>query len=69
MKTWNDALGARNNCPNFDPCPLCFGCRNYTSYVIRCQKCKEDNQKDNLCKRDFHTERALSLMLKERSKI
>lgn len=69
MKTWNTPLGAQKNCPDFDPCPLCFGCRNYTSYRIKCKACAEEDHKKNICKRELHTEKALSLMLKAKNQV
>lgn len=68
LKDWNTPLGAQMNCPNFDPCPLCFGCRSYSSSVNRCKKCYEDNKKQNICNRELHTETALSMMLKLKNK-
>lgn len=68
IKDWNTPLGAKKHCPNFDPCPLCFGCRNYSSAVKRCQECYEDNKKQNICNRELHTETALSMMLKLKNK-
>jgi hypothetical protein len=67
MKDWNTALGAEMHCPNFDPCPLCYGCRNYDSSVVKCDKCAE-NKKKNVCNTELHTEQALMLMLKTRNK-
>ena len=64
IKDWNTPLGARLHCPNFDPCPLCYGCRNYDSAVVRCERCYEDNVFSDMCKRELHTEKALSMMLK-----
>lgn len=68
IKDWNTPLGARLNCPNYDPCPLCYGCRNYDSAVVRCEHCYEKNKKANICKRELHTEEALSMMLKLKNK-
>lgn len=67
IKNWNSARGARINCPNFDPCPLCYGCRNYNSAVVRCDKCLE-NKKFNICDREFHSEHNLGLMLKHKNR-
>jgi hypothetical protein len=65
IKTWNSALGAEKHCPNFDPCPLCFGCRNYTEKAVRCDKCAEDNYKKNICNTERHTEKALGMMIRQ----
>lgn len=68
IKTPNSALGARRNCPNFDPCPLCFGCRSYDSAVVKCGLCYEEDRKANICNRELHTEKALAVMLQMKNK-
>lgn len=67
IKNWNSPRGAKIHCPNFDPCPLCYGCRNYDSAVVRCEGCTE-NAKHDICNREFHSEHNLSLMLTNKSK-
>ena len=64
IKTKHSARGAKINCINFHPCPLCYGCRNYDSKYIECQKCSSENQKYNICKVNFHTADKLAKMLK-----
>lgn len=51
------------NCPDYHACPLCYGCRNYDSAMLRCQKCAE-HEKFNICNRKLHTEAALSRMIR-----
>lgn len=68
MKTANSSLGAQKNCINFEPCPLCYGCRNYDSADIRCDECYEE-KKQNICKTYVHTNKALGLMLRHRERI
>lgn len=64
MKTITSARGARIDCPNFNPCRFCFGCRNYDASVIKCEECFLDDAKENICKTDLHTTKALNMMLK-----
>lgn len=65
MKNVNSTVGAQKNCINFEPCPLCYGCRNYNSADIRCDECFED-KKMNICRTDIHTISALNMMLKNK---
>lgn len=69
IKTKYSALGAQINCPNFYPCPLCYGCRNYNESMMMCQICKEDNLKYNTCKTSLHKPDILSKMLNSNNKI
>ena len=62
-KTLNDARGARINCINFQQCPFCYGCRNYTSYDLECQICLQENKKINICKTDVHKADLISKMV------
>ena len=62
-KTKFSALGAKMNCPNFNPCPLCYGCRNYNDKYEACLKCKEDNKKYNTCNTNLHKADIISKML------
>lgn len=63
IKTKHSALGARKNCPNFYPCPLCYGCRNYDNSSLDCQECARDNRKANVCKKNKHTSEILQIMI------
>ena len=69
MKDHNSALGAEIACPRFDPCPLCFGCRNYDSGTVACDKCCDHDFKGNVCNTGKHTEHALNLMLRIKNHI
>lgn len=62
MKTHHDVLGWQINCLWYKKCPLCYGCRNYDSKYLRCQKCAE-NKKKNICNRELHTENILNRMI------
>ena len=62
VKTIHSALGAKNGCVNFNPCPLCYGCRNYDSRYLACDVCAMDAKK-NICDTKKHTEEALLFMI------
>lgn len=51
-----DVQGYRDNCFYYDPCPICYGCRNYHVYCVsRCDnRCGDDIHK-NVCISKFHT--------------
>ena len=64
MKTKYDTLGYQY-CPDYDPCPLCYGCRAFNPSRVKCQNlCEHDNPKFNICNKEKHTEKALSLMIR-----
>ena len=35
-KTPQKVAGYRISCPDYDKCPLCYGCRNYDSGSYKC---------------------------------
>lgn len=65
-KQLNQVKGAINRCPNFCPCILCYGCRNYDSRIPECRECWEEGKGPkrnfNVCNKDLHTEEALNKM-------
>lgn len=52
-KTRNDVLGVKLNCMNYIECPVCYGCRNYNSSDMNCDKCAQD-PKNNICNISKH---------------
>ena len=62
-KTVADTEGYKSNCPHFDPCPLCYGCRNYGYYINKCDERCGRNKKFNACDKTKHTPRILSRMI------
>lgn len=54
QKNPNDVRGVRINCPHFEQCPLCYGCRAFDPKYQKCQACKLENAKQNICKTDKH---------------
>lgn len=60
MKTIEGVEGFKKNCPNYEPCPLCYGCRAYDASYYECAQCAKNKQ--NICDRKRHTDRALNKM-------
>ena len=52
-------LGNIIRCPRFIQCPLCYGCRAYSSANLDCKQC-EDNRKRDICNKDLHTDEVVS---------
>lgn len=63
QKNVNDVRGAKIGCPNFSPCPLCFGCRSYSSANIECIECRDAGVKFNLCNKSLHTNERVALFI------
>ena len=63
-KNPNDVRGRRINCPDFEMCPLCYGCRAFNPRFAKCHACKEENQKFNLCKTERHRPDLLEKMIR-----
>lgn len=63
MKTQYDTWGAQHTCINYEPCPLCYGCRSYSSSWYKCRHCEED-VKNNICDTRRHTVKLLSRMIR-----
>lgn len=49
----NQVRGNIINCPKFIQCPLCYGCRNYSSHDLECIECNK-NAKHNICNINLH---------------
>ena len=45
--------GVMIGCSNFSMCPICYGCRNYSTHDISCEECAK-NKKKNICNTDLH---------------
>ena len=52
-KTYHDVRGSKIKCINYQKCPLCYGCRRYSSIDPECRKCYEENKKFNICNKDL----------------
>ncbi len=63
FKTMQDTEGYKHDCPNYDPCPLCYGCRNAGLYPSRCDSLCGENPKKNICNRELHTPKNIGMMV------
>ena len=62
-KTLEAVKGFKTRCPDFSPCPLCYGCRNYDPSYYKCATiCK--GTKFDVCNKEKHTEKALGMMIR-----
>jgi hypothetical protein len=62
-KTVQDVRGYKINCINFQKCPLCFGCRRYSSVDPECQKCMSEDKKLNICNTNLHKDEVTAKMI------
>lgn len=63
-KTIRDTEGYKHDCPGYDPCPLCYGCRNAGMYPDRCDILCMGNPKRNVCNRELHTSKNIGMMVR-----
>lgn len=63
IKTVHDVRGSLIKCPNFQMCPLCYGCRRYSSIDPECKICLEENKKINICNKDLHRDDLAAKMI------
>lgn len=68
MKSKQDIAGYKTDCFYYEPCPLCYGCRNYHKYCYyRCdERCArtEAEKKFNVCtKPEIHNPKNFEKML------
>lgn len=54
QKNPHDVRGMRIDCPDFEQCALCYGCRAFSSKYLKCLECKSENEKKNICRTDKH---------------
>lgn len=52
--------GNRIRCPKFIQCPLCYGCRAYSTHDLDCNECSQENHKKNICNRELHKDDVVS---------
>ena len=62
-KDRNEVRGVKEGCLNFEGCPLCYGCRAYHDADPECLRCKEENEKKNLCKLSIHKPDLIAKMI------
>lgn len=63
-KNKSDVLGQQINCPSFQYCPLCYGCRSYDSKYMECNECAI-NKKINICNKTVHKSDLISKMIRK----
>ena len=49
----NHVLSNKIKCPNYIKCPLCYGCRGYSTHDVSCKQCEVDRKRD-ICNKDLH---------------
>lgn len=63
QKSQADVMGTLINCKDYEPCPLCYGCRAYTPNRVKCiNKCGTD-AKFNTCNVTKHRADLLARMI------
>jgi len=50
----NQVRGNRIKCPKFIQCPICYGCRAYSTHDLDCIECLEESKKKNICNKELH---------------
>lgn len=56
----NHVRGNRIKCIKFIQCPLCYGCRAYSTHDLDCLNCVEENKKKNICNKELHKDDIIS---------
>jgi len=65
FKTKYDTDGWRSDCFYYDPCPICYGCRNSYQYChSRCDNICGHNKKKNICLSKLHYPKNFEIMIK-----
>lgn len=67
MKSKNDVAGYRYECFYYEPCPLCYGCRNYHGSYKCDNLCAHTAQdrKNNICnKPELHNPTNFAKMIR-----
>ena len=58
----SDVRGYQMRCPDYEKCPLCYGCRNYDDQYIKCRiNCGNDT--GNVCNTKRHQAHLIAKML------
>ena len=56
----NQVRGNRIRCAKFVQCPLCYGCRAYSTHDLECIECASENKKKNICNKELHKDDLIS---------
>lgn len=63
QKTPADVMGVQINCPNYEMCPLCYGCRAYNPSYVKCLNRCGQNEKFHTCDTKKHRADLLARMI------
>ena len=68
IKKVSEVRGNRINCPNFQICPICFGCRAFDSRDPECLICFEEGdiggrRNFNVCDKKTHRDDLVNKMI------
>lgn len=63
QKTASEVKGTQIDCPNYEMCPLCYGCRAYTPSHVKCLNQCGQNEKFNVCNTKKHRSDLLARMI------
>lgn len=67
QKSPHSVKGWQMNCANYEPCPLCYGCRRFDSKFVKCVNQCGQNERYDTCNGQRHRPALLSRMvLRER---
>lgn len=66
-KTPSKVRGNRVGCMKFIQCPLCYGCRAYSTHDIECSECALENKKENICNTELHKTKLIGDFVGKRS--
>lgn len=56
----NQVRGNRIKCPKFIQCPLCYGCRSFSTHDLDCLDCERENKKKNICNKQLHKDEVIT---------
>ena len=62
-KNPNDVRGVRIDCPSYEKCTLCFGCRAFNPHYEECRQCEAENKKQNICNTEKHKAHLVAKMI------
>lgn len=62
-KTVHDVKGYQEKCVKYQKCPLCYGCRRYSSVDPDCIICFMEDKKNNICNVNLHRDEVTAKMI------
>lgn len=63
MSKREEVWGYIHNCHNYDPCPLCYGCRNFGIYLDCYDHCGDDKKKNVCNNKKLHNPKNFAKMI------